>query len=458
MASTYLQRTNTTPTQLKKYTVSVWFKKGLNATSQYIYSNYQDSNNRAYIVFLNNDTIYVYDKEGGTDRLEMTSNFVCRDVNAWYHIVYAVDYRAGGASGAFTDRVKFYVNGVNRTADFTVASSFGYNSNTSFQIGTTSNKHNIGCGDNAQLTFDGSISHVNFVDGTQLDASVFGETDTTTGEWKINPSPTVSEYGNNGYFILKNSNSVTDQSGKSNNFTVGAGTLTKTEDNPSNVFATLNPLDKGLTSTSFNLSNGNLTMGNASNTNDYGLRGTLGASSGKYYWEIKIVNGGEVLAVTKSDTRLTINNMDGTPDAGFWGWQSNGTGASINSYNNGTFSNSNALQGYANNSIIGVALDMDNGKLYMSINGVFKGADNNTSDPVNQTNPFYTTIPTDGTFIMPYTEHRSSGDPASHWNFGNGYFGTTAVSSAGTNASGNGIFDYDVLTDYTALSTKGLNL
>jgi hypothetical protein len=43
-------------------------------------------------------------------------------------------------------------------------------------------------------------------------------------------------------------------------------------------------------------------------------------------------------------------------------------------------------------------------------------------------------------------------------NFGNGYFGTTAVASAGTNASGNGIFEYDVPTGFTALSTKGLNL
>ena len=45
-----------------------------------------------------------------------------------------------------------------------------------------------------------------------------------------------------------------------------------------------------------------------------------------------------------------------------------------------------------------------------------------------------------------------------YFNFGNGYFGTTAVSSAGTNASGNGIFEYDVPAGYTALSTKGLNL
>ena len=60
----------------------------------------------------------------------------------------------------------------------------------------------------------------------------------TTGEWKINTSPSVS-YGTNGFFILKDGNSVTDQSGNSHNWAVNAGTLTKTEDNPSNVFAHL---------------------------------------------------------------------------------------------------------------------------------------------------------------------------------------------------------------------------
>ena len=44
-----------------------------------------------------------------------------------------------------------------------------------------------------------------------------------------------------------------------------------------------------------------------------------------------------------------------------------------------------------------------------------------------------------------------------HANFGNGYFNTTAVASAGTNASGIGIFELDVPTGYTALCTKGLN-
>ena len=43
-------------------------------------------------------------------------------------------------------------------------------------------------------------------------------------------------------------------------------------------------------------------------------------------------------------------------------------------------------------------------------------------------------------------------------NWGNGYFLATAVSSPGTNASNNGIFEYDVPSGYTALSTKGMNL
>ena len=42
-------------------------------------------------------------------------------------------------------------------------------------------------------------------------------------------------------------------------------------------------------------------------------------------------------------------------------------------------------------------------------------------------------------------------------NFGNGYFGTTVITSAGTNASGIGQFEYDVPTNFTAWSTKGFN-
>ena len=55
---------------------------------------------------------------------------------------------------------------------------------------------------------------------------------------EINTSPSFT-LGTNGFTILKDGNSVTDQSSNSNDWTVGGGTLTE-EDSPSNVFATLN--------------------------------------------------------------------------------------------------------------------------------------------------------------------------------------------------------------------------
>ena len=84
-----------------------------------------------------------------------------------------------------------------------------------------------------------------FVMVTALAPTVFGSTDAVTGEWKINASPTFTP-GTNGFTILKDGNTITDQSSNSNNFTLGGGTLTNTEDCPSNVFATYNPLDNYL--------------------------------------------------------------------------------------------------------------------------------------------------------------------------------------------------------------------
>ena len=101
------------------------------------------------------------------------------------------------------------------------------------------------------------MSHIHFADGYTYIPTVFGSTDATTGEWKIKTDPSVT-YGTNG-FLLKNDNSVTDQSpNSSNNFTVASGTLTKTEDNPSNVFCTFNPFDTGpSTSCKWCMLNGN---------------------------------------------------------------------------------------------------------------------------------------------------------------------------------------------------------
>ena len=53
MASTYLQRTFGTPTNRKKFTISVWVKKSLvnSANGQYIWNGYYSTDNRLQIYF-----------------------------------------------------------------------------------------------------------------------------------------------------------------------------------------------------------------------------------------------------------------------------------------------------------------------------------------------------------------------------------------------------------------------
>ena len=54
-------------------------------------------------------------------------------------------------------------------------------------------------------------------------------------------------------------------------------------------------------------------------------------------------------------------------------------------------------------------------------------------------------------------DNTTSGNDHCEANFGNGIFGTTAIASAGTNASGQGSFEFDVPAGFTALCTKGIN-
>ena len=177
--------------------------------------------------------------------------------------------------------------------------------------------------------FDGAMSHIHFCDGTQYAASDFGETDATTGEWIIKTNPSVT-YGNNGFFILKDGNSVTDQSGaNSNNWTVGGGTLTKTEDNPSNVFATLNASVKKVSSMSF--SNANTTI-TTSGSQWEGSVTTLAPTKGKWYWEAKY-NTGSGIKLDIARWTADLRNM-ATANQSYLAYHGDGYGYQLN--NSGT--------------------------------------------------------------------------------------------------------------------------
>ena len=450
MASTYLTRTPTTGNR-RTGTFSAWVKRGSLGTLNSLLDCYTATEVTWFnIRFSASDEIQAmgYDATSGfQEQFELRPSRLFRDTSAWYHIVFSWDSTQATAS----DRVKFYVNGELETS---FARSVYPSQNEDFYINYNSIPYWIGRGGWNANYFNGSMSHVHVIDGTAYDASAFGEYD-ANGVWKIKTSPSVT-YGTNGFFILKDGNSVTDQSGNGNNFTA-SGTLTNTEDNPSNVFATMNPLDNYYPASTF--SQGNTTIATASSNRSYNT-GTLGASSGKYYWEVKCISNVTVSGGCYIGIASTNPTSDGISAAQTLGYKQYDY-----SYNNETgdyYTNNTSTSygdSYVNNDIIGVAMDLDNNKLYFSKNGTWQNSGDPTSgatgtgaisieDPSGTVNGVYT--PGLGDWW-------TSGFTVS-FNFGNGYFGTTAVASAGTNASGIGIFEYDVPTGFTALSTKGLNL
>ena len=446
MANSYLTLSGTAGGSTTKFTKSIWLKRS-NLTQGYITDN--SGTDEVAMYFNSSDKLICFIWDGSAYSTELITTRVFRDTSAWYHIVFAVDY----TNSTQAQRARVYVNGEEITS-FTTTTRPGNNS-TTFDTYNSSKTHYIGRTSGGSHYFDGYISHLAHVDGTQLSPTSFGETDSTSGIWKFK-SPSVS-FGTKGYHLkFENSGNLgLDSSGNSNTFTVN-GNLKQALDTPSNVYCTINPLSNKI---AFNLANGNTTLNdNGTDDNDNGIACSLGVNSGKFYWEMKKGSGsGGVMAVITDDVDVRLGNRaTNSPDPQLWGFQSNGTGSSLVSYIAGTFNSSNALQGWGANDIIGYALDMDNGKLYVSINGVFKGLDNNTSDPANGTNPAITGIPTGGKFIIPYFEKRSSDSPETMCNFGNGFFGTTAITSAGSNGNGS-LFEYDVPNGYYALNTKNIN-
>ena len=445
MASTYLTRTPSSSGNRKTWTYSAWIKLGSTATMQLFSAGVDSSNYNSLRITQTGLRATNYNS---SDTWNIRTNALLRDTNAWYHIVLRVDTTQSTSS----DRVRLYINGELQTSllesSYPAQNQDEYVNNTNLHaIGTTVpvNSNN----------FNGSMSHIHLCDGYSYAPTEFGETDSTTGEWKINTSPSVS-YGTNGFFILKDGNSVTDSSSNSNAFTVASGTLTKTEDCPSNVFATWNPLHHSTQSFSnVTLKNGNTTFDNDETGSTVYPQGysTLAASSGKYYFESKLIASSSDASMIGISGAVTTEAYVGN-DAYTYVFRSNGTTRN-NDNSAGTYT------GWGVGDIVQVAVDLDNNKLYFGINGTWQNSGDPTSGSTGTGAIFTITAPSNtphGVYHFTLGDTSSAGSFEHATNFGNGYFGTTAVSSAGTNASGIGIFEYDVPTGYTALSTKGLNL
>jgi hypothetical protein len=271
-------------TSQKKFTFSCWVKKSDTNSNWYNLFNVGDVSGSYFNLGFNSGgghPIQVYDWTGSTYRLRRITNRTFEDASKWYHIVLAIDTTQATAS----DRVKLYVDGDEVTS---FSTSVDPSLNLDTLVGSADN-YNVGSMTSNYL--NGYLAEVNYIDGQALGPETFGVTDTSTGRW-IPKTLTGITYGTNGFRLKFQDSSALgdDTSGNTNDFTAtNLASTDQTTDSPTQNHATIDVNTASNGSMTFAEGNLKVSMNGAYPGN---VLGTLGARSGKYYWEVTLSGTG----------------------------------------------------------------------------------------------------------------------------------------------------------------------
>jgi len=454
--SAYLTRSIVSDGNKKTWTWSAWVKRG-NLERGFLFSDSKASANTE-LEFLNtNGILYAQVYDGSGSKYKYT-DIVFRDVAAWYHIVWSVDTTQATAS----DRNRVYINGEQIT-DWDVELHPNLNSDTTINV--TGINHNIGAYQSGSNSFDGYMAEVNFIDGTALDPTSFGET--INGVWVPKAYDTADgAYGTNGFYLsFADSSAIGDDlSGNTNDFT--ATNLAASDvvlGSPTNNFATWNVLQPaGAASGVMTLSEGNMKATGGSSIYRQ-VMGNMSVLSGKWYTELYITDAGYpswTFGWTKA-TRYEAYTGAGNQSThhasiGYF------TGSNLYITDFGSASVATRTLSYSSNgspttgSIIGCAADFDNGKLWWSVNGTWVDIGSGAGDPANDTNPASTF--TVSTYADDFkTPHFLNYNGSAVLNTGQDstFAGNT---TAGGNSDENGVgdFKYSVPSGFLALASSSL--
>ena len=373
--SAYLSRTPASAGNRKTWTWAGWVKRSALGTFQYIWGNANSSAENGFMFrFDSGDVIRIADWTNTAVWQKITSQ-VFRDVSAWYHIV--ISYDTTNATAA--DRVRLYVNGTRVTAFSTSTDPTqnydGYTNNTS--------PDSIGrWGGQADYYLNGYLADIHFIDGQALTPSSFTEVSATTGQ--LIPKAYTGTFGTNGFWLKfadNSSNTATtlgaDSSGNGNNWTPNNLSVTAGAGNDSLVdtptsygtdtgaggevrgnYCTLNPLNKGTNAILFD---GNLAYGATSGSGSVIAVGSIGVTSGKWYWECALTGTYTVIGAYRS----------GSLSATYLG--ESGVSFAVNNNGNIVYSGIPAPTGsitFNSSHTIGFALDLDAGTCVLYKNGV----------------------------------------------------------------------------------------
>jgi hypothetical protein len=348
-----LSRTPSSAGNRRTFTFSIWLKRSEISAIGGFFSAFSSIEQRDVFRFDSSDEFRIFFNE--TTSGNIFSNAKHRDTSAWYHFVVAVDTTQATAA----DRVKVWING--ESVSFRSASYPAQNTNLNVNNTVA---HYVG---HSYLQTDqewqGYLAEFHLVDGTALDHEDFGELD-DNGVWRPIEVSGLT-YGTNGFYLKFDPTATNgighDHSGNGNNFsptgftTSGTGTDVMS-DTPTTNWCTLNRLK----STSASITNGNLDFSNGA-VDQYLSVGTIGVTSGKWYWETTKTGGSNGSTGIAQDSVNTNRYVGQSADS--WGYVYVGTKA--NNATQSAYGNS-----YTNNDVIGVAFDADAGSLYFYKNGV----------------------------------------------------------------------------------------
>jgi len=447
-SSTRMEYTAGSASNRRTWTWSAWIKRSTEDSA----SNFQvlfssTPTGPAERIMLENDFLtYDHDK-AGTD-FSVRSTRLLRDFSAWYHVVVMKDT----TQGTETNRIKMYINGVQETL---VEVQEGFpGQNLESTINTAAETQLFAQADGEE--FGGYACEVAFCDGQSLAASDFGEFDEDSPTiWKPKDISDLT-FGTNGYYLKFEDSSAlgADSSGNGNNYaTANLATTDQSTDTCTNNFATLNPL------IIFGSNNSEFKEGNLVYDDSRGdwraAVGTFGASSGKWYYEIKLGGGTyhQVGIVGTTSPTSSANLIDlSQVHGGFSFYTDNGNliartdGSTISGWASG-----NVNTTAQTNDILQVALDMDNKYIYFGKAGTFVKSGDPTSGSTGTGGIDISSDYTTGVVAIPGVTMYNGSDGS--LNFGSPAF---AISSGNSDANGHGNFEYAVPSGYFALCTKNL--
>ena len=455
----YFTRTSDEAGDRRTFTLSGWFKFCRTETTDvgqdFIFYSGTSLSEQLQLSREGNAQINFEPKNSGSTAARFYTKTKFRD-HSWYHLVLKIDTTQSTES----DRMAFYVNGVQEDYDTDIVATTYPSQNLEFNWGSNSERYDMMRRTiSGYLTnSDGAIADVHYVSGYAYDPTAFGYFDDQTGIWR--PKKYTGSYGSAGWHLEFKDNSATtattlgkDTSGNGNNWTpTNISTHDVLLDTPTNVFCTHSPLDDDHTSASA-FSEGNLKIVRTGN-NHGSTRGTMGMSSGKWYFEYCYTSTTNSGAAPWAGVCNSTADITGFRTSGMWNY-----GSSSGQYlvRDGTsYDWGSAISG---GTVLGVAIDMDNKKIWIAENNTWFGSSNNDTDgnPSTGANPTDTFADSDIPDGNLYPQMGSYSYDAIKANFGqDSSFSGTKTAQGNTDANGIGDFFYAPPTGFKALCSLNL--